>query len=82
MEKIAVCKNCGSKWADWTKPAYSAHEVLQIGCWNCYSVHNNIDGEYHLVIHNPRHYIFWKDLKRQWNEALKWFASSAKKKAS
>ena len=74
------CLNCETSWPDWTKPAYRRFEILQIGCWNCSSIHNIIDGEYRLVGPNPQHFIFWKDLRRQWNEALNKFASSAKKK--
>lgn len=72
------CSNCNSA-EQWTMPAYSKWEVLQIGCWKCFWVYNVIDGEYISVGPSFKHFIFWKDLKRQWNKVMTKHAYSAKK---
>lgn len=55
---------------EWTNPAYSKRAILQIGCWRCYSVYYLLDDGPMLFKKDPRNPIFWKDLKRQWDEAL------------
>jgi len=82
VEEPKRCEYCYSNW-QWTMPAFNKHEVLQIGCFRCCSIYNIVDDEYLLVGQRPRHFIFWKDLTRQWDEALREIhASSVKKKAS
>jgi hypothetical protein len=61
-------------------PAYSKWEILQIGCWQCFWVFNIVDGDYTPVGHVMEHFIFRKDLKRQWNKVMTKYAYSAKKK--
>lgn len=73
------CSNCNSKW-QWTMPAYSKWEVLQIGCWSCYWVFNIVNDEYIPVGQAFGHFIFRKDLKRQWNKVMTKYACSVKKK--
>ena len=65
-----TCENCQST-KDWTSPAYSEYEVFQIGCWSCYGVYNIVGEEYSLVCHSSEHFIFWKDLKRQWRKVMR-----------
>lgn len=76
------CEHCYCDYR-WTKPAYSKFEILQVGCDKCSSIYNIIGDEYRLVGQRPNHFIFWKDLRRQWREAMDTIAaSSAKKKES
>jgi len=75
--KQPQCDFCYSSWR-WTKPAYSKHEILQVGCW-CQSVYNIVDGEYSLLGQRQGHPVFWKELRQQWNEALKAISASTVK---
>jgi len=79
-EAKRLCDYCENKWAGWTQPAYSKHEILQIGCWGCSSLYNIVEDEYMLIGQRHGHYIFWKDLLRQWDKVMNKYASSAKKK--
>ena len=79
MEEERRCDYCHSKW-QWTMPAYSKYEIFQVGCWSCFRVYNIVCGDYRLVNQSLEHFIFWKDLKRQWREAMKRSVSSVKKK--
>lgn len=63
-----VCEYCFGK--EWTQPAYNERCLLQIGCWRCYSVYYLLDDGPMLSKQDPKNHIFWKDLQRQWNEAL------------
>ncbi len=56
---------------DWTTPTYSKYEILQIGCYGCGSVYNVIDDSYTLVGQRFQHPMFWKDLRKQWDKALR-----------
>lgn len=82
-DKKQRCDHCYSNW-QWTMLALSKREVLQIGCFGCMSVYNVVEDEYKLIGQRSGHYIFWKDLHRQWDEALQHIAdvSTAKKQAS
>ena len=72
------CVHCSGSHG-WTLPAFSAREVLQIGCSYCGSLYNIVDEEYRLIGQRGSHYIFWKDLLLQWNNALKHIAASTVK---
>ena len=57
--------------SDWTMEVFDEHFNLQIGCFRCYALYNvNDDEELEFIGKRPRDYLFWKDLRRQWDEAL------------